>query len=78
MCICWVTGTNIVLWVNYTSKTNKQRNSEKEIRFVVTRCGRWGRENWMMAVKRYKLPVISARDVMYNMIKIISMAVCYI
>ena len=32
----------------------------------------------MMAVKRYKLPVISARDVMYNMIKIISMAVCYI
>ena len=32
-------GTNIVLWVNCTSKTNKQTNKliEKEIIFVVTR-----------------------------------------
>ena len=30
-------GTNIVLWVNYTSKT--QTNSQKEIRFVVPEVG---------------------------------------
>ena len=32
----------------------------------------------MKAVKRYKFPVISARDVMYNMINTINTAVCYI
>ena len=48
-----VPGTNIVVYINYTSKTNKL--IEKEIRFVVTRGGE---ANWMKAVKRYKLPVI--------------------
>ena len=32
-----VKGTNVVLWVNYTSETNKL--IEKEIRFVVTGRG---------------------------------------
>ena len=37
-----------------------------------------GRENWMKAVKRYKLAVtryISTKDVMYNMPNIINSAV---
>jgi len=35
--LCCVTETDIVLQVNYTSKIYEQTNSEKEIRFVVTR-----------------------------------------
>ena len=35
--LCCVTETDVVLQVNYTSKTYEQTNSEKEIRFVVTR-----------------------------------------
>ena len=54
----------------------KNKFIEKEIRFVVTR-GRV-RENWMNVVKRYKLPVISTRDVMYTMIKTINTAVWYV
>ena len=56
--LCWVTGTNIVLKVNYTSKTQTHTHRE-ELRLVVTRAGGgWG---WVVvdkAVKRYKLPVI--------------------
>ena len=36
----YVLGTNIVLQINYTSKTNKL--IEKEVRFVVTRGRYWG------------------------------------
>ena len=36
--LCCVPGTNNVLQVNYTSKTNKQK---KNIRFVVTRSEGW-------------------------------------
>ena len=40
---------------------------------MVTRDGvAWGRGNWMKVVKRYKLPVISTRDVMDNMINIMN------
>ena len=46
-----VTGINIILLVNYISKTNKQK-SEKMIRFVVTRGKWWGKENWIKEVKR--------------------------
>lgn len=38
--LCCVKGTNGELQVNFTSKTN----SEKETRFVVTRGGGWGEE----------------------------------
>ena len=51
-----VSETNNALG-HYTSKVNKQTNSEKEIRFVVTRGGGRGRENWMKMVKRCKLAV---------------------
>ena len=44
-----------MLWVNYTSKIN----SEKEIRFVVTRGGELtGVGNWMKVIKRFRLPVV--------------------
>ena len=36
-----------------------------------------GRGNWMKAVEKYEIPVISTRDVMYNMINIMNTAVCY-
>ena len=36
----------------------KNKLTEKEIRFVVTRAGGWRRQNWIKVVKRYKLPVI--------------------
>ena len=55
--LCCVPGTHIVLWVNYTSKTNKL--IEKEIRFVVTRGGGGGKEDWRKGIKRIKPPVIS-------------------
>jgi len=41
--LCCVTGTNIVLKVVYTSKTNKF--IEKEIIFMITRGGGSEREN---------------------------------
>ncbi len=42
--LCCVTGTNIVLKVNYTSKTQKHTHRE-ELRLVVTRAGGgWGWE----------------------------------
>ena len=69
-------GTNTELQVNYTSKTN----SEKEIRFVVM-IGRSGRGNRMKIVKRYTLLVIkyvTTSDVMYNVINITNPAVSYI
>ena len=81
--LCCIPGTTTVLWVNRTSKTNKQINSpiEKKIRFVFTR----GEEGWGEAelnegsqkaqIQNYK--IISSRDVRYNMICIINTAVCY-
>lgn len=36
------------------------------------------RGNWREVVKRYKLPVIITRDVMYNTMSIINTAVRYI
>ena len=37
--LCYTTGTNIMLWVNYTSKTNKQIH-----RKIGQICGYLGRE----------------------------------
>lgn len=51
----WVTGTNILLLVNYTSKADKF--IEKEIRFV--EVGDWENGSSMEAEKRYTVPVIS-------------------
>ena len=73
--LCGVTGTNIVLQVNYTSKASEL--TEKEIRSVVTR-GEGGGEIWMEGVKMYKLPGISTRDGMYNMMNRMNTAECYI
>ena len=62
-------GTNIVLWINYTSKTNKQAHSKRD-----QICKYWrGSQNQLKVVKKYKLPVINTRDLMYNMVKIINM-----
>ena len=47
------------------------------MKFVVTRGGDKGRWNWKETLKRYKPPLISTRDVMYDMINIINTAVCY-
>ena len=69
-----VTGANIVLQINYTSKINSQK-----YRLVVTRRGVLGRRIWMKAVSRYQLSLIrsiSTRDVVYNMINIINNVVC--
>ena len=62
---------------------NRKRNklTEKEIRFVVTRGGRQSRGKYRKVVKRNTLPVIrsiSTRDVMHNMINIINSAECSI
>ena len=38
--------------------------------------GELGEGRWMNAVKRYKLPVVSTKDIMYNMINVINTAVC--
>ena len=35
------------------------------------------RGNWMKAVKRYKLPVISTRVITYNMINVVNTTVRY-
>ena len=72
---CCVPGTNLVLLVNYTSKTNKP--IEKEIRFVVTRGRGWeegelDEGGQKVTTCSYK---ISTRDVTYNMINIINTAV---
>ena len=44
---------------------------------MVTRA-EGGGEIWMEGVKRYKLPRISTRDVMYNMMNRMNTAVCHI
>ena len=51
--LCCIKGTNIVLQVNDTLKTNKHKK-RNEI------CGyqRWGEGDWIKAVKRYKLAII--------------------
>ena len=44
--------------------------------FVVTR----GKENWMKAMERYKLPVIRkirSGDIMYSMLTIVNNAILY-
>ena len=51
--LCCVTGTNTVLQASYTLKTSKQIHLK--IKSVVTRGRGRGRENWMKAVKSYKL-----------------------
>ena len=56
-------------------KTNEF--TEKEIRSVVTRCGGRGGKGMKM-VKRQKLPFLSSRDVMHNMINIVNTAKSYI
>ena len=58
--LCCVPGTNIVLQVNYTSKTNKQINKliKKRSDLWLPEMGVGRRGNLMKAVKKYKLPVI--------------------
>lgn len=56
--LCCELGTIIVLYVSCTSnKQKKNKLSEKEIRFVVTKDRGQGRGNRMKVVKRYKLPL---------------------
>ena len=54
--LCCIPGSNMVLQVNYASKTNKF--IEKEIRFVAARSG--VRENGKLneSSQKYKLPVV--------------------
>ena len=56
----------------------KKKLIAKEIRFVVTRGRGVGRGDWMKTVKRHTLPVLSTRDVMYNIINVINTAIYYI
>ena len=59
----------------------KNKLIAKEIRFVTTRSRGAERRNCRKAIKRYKLPVkreISTRGMMYNMIRVINTAMCYI
>ena len=58
--LCCAPGTNIVLQVNYTSKTNKQTNSQKKRSdlWLPEAEGGGGRGNWMKMIKRYKLPTV--------------------
>ena len=53
---CYVTGTNILFVIGQLHFKNKL--TEKEIMFVVTRAGEWREGDWMkLVVKRYKIPV---------------------
>ena len=86
--LCHIPGTNIVLYINYISKTNKQTNKQThrkrdQICGYQSCAGLGGgrKGDWIKVVKKYKLPgigSISTRDAMYNMINIIDTAVCYI
>ena len=69
-----VTGTNTVLQVNYTSKTNTQiyKPTEKQIRFGVARGRGWGggeldEGSQKIQTFTYK---IRTKDVTYNMINL--------
>ena len=47
---------------------------------MVSRDGGLGEGNWMKVVKKYKSPVIRGlitEDMIYNVINIINIAVCY-
>jgi len=66
------TGTNIMLDVNCTSKTEKLTYSQKKRSLWLSEARGGWRGKWMKAVKRYKLPVrrqINTEDIRYNMIK---------
>ena len=66
------TGTNIMLDVNCTSKTEKLTHSQKKRSLWLSEARGGWRRKWMKAVKRYKLPVrrqINTEDIRYNMIK---------
>ena len=70
--LCCITGNNVVLQADYTSKT--KRLIEKEA------GGRDG-ENSMKVVKWYELSAItqiSTGGVEYNMTNVINTVVCYI
>ena len=54
--LCCITGTNTVLYVNFTSKTKKLKGKKSDLWLPEARRG--GRGNWTKIVKRYKLPVI--------------------
>ena len=65
------------------SKTkNKPKNKllDTENRLVVARdSGRgWGVSKWVKGVKRYKIPVISPRGIMYSIVTIVNNTVLYI
>ena len=67
-----VTGTNIMLDVNCTSKTEKLTHSQKKRSLWLSEARGGWRGRWMKAVKRYKLPVrrqINTTDIRCNMIK---------
>ena len=78
--LCLVTGTNILLRVNYTSETNKP--IDKELQLVVTRDGVWGKRKLDESAEKvqtssYKIRKYYTRDIMYNLINIINTAVHY-
>ena len=75
-----VTGINTVLWVNHNLK-KKSKLIEKKPRFVVGRGQGWDKEELDEGGYKVETPSykeISTRNVMYNMINIINMIVCYI
>ena len=79
--LCWVTGTDIVVYISYSLKTKKQILGKRYQNCDYQRLVIEGSGNWMKAVKRYKLPVvrlISTMDVIYNMINIINTTVSYL
>ena len=51
---------------------NKTKQTEKDLWLP---GGELGEGKWTKAVKRYKLPVVSIKDIMHNMINVINTAV---
>ena len=76
--LCCVRGTKIVLKVNDTSKTDKLIGGK--VRFVITRGTEQGEGELEEGSPRTQLPSykISTKGVIYNMINILTAAVCYI
>ena len=76
-----VTGTDILLRVNYTAETNKP--IDKELQPVVTR-DEGGRERKLdesgqkVQASSYKIRKYYTRDAMYNVINVINTVVPYI
>ena len=77
--LCCVTGSNIVLQVNYTAKVNKL--IDKEIRIVVTRGGGSGEgelDEGIQKVQTFSYKINKYQGCNLHMINIMNTAVCYI